>query len=81
MYKAVAGNVASVEALYAWIYRELQAIEQSFYALDLIQLAEQNVAPTKPRTGMTMLADGTNWNPGSGAGVYTYYGGAWHKLG
>ena len=44
-------------------------------------LEELNVAPKKPRTGLTVLADGTNWNPGTGQGVYTYYAGAWHKLG
>lgn len=64
-----------------WIYTELVAISQSFFDLDRIQLVTQSVAPGKPRTGLTMLADGTNWNPGAGAGVYTYYAGAWHKLG
>lgn len=44
------------------------------------QIEELNVAPTKPRTGQVKLADGTNWNPGSGQGVYCYYGGAWNKL-
>lgn len=39
------------------------------------------VAPTKPRIGMRRLADGTSWNPGSGAGLYEYYGTAWHFLG
>jgi len=39
-----------------------------------------NVAPTKPREGMIYGADGTNWNPGSGQGIYCYYGGAWTKL-
>ena len=37
--------------------------------------------PDKLQEGLTVLADGTDWNPGSGAGVYTYYGAAWHKLG
>lgn len=38
-------------------------------------------APSKPREGDIRLADGTTWNPGSGAGVYGYYGSAWHFLG
>lgn len=37
--------------------------------------------PVKVFDGLTVLADGTHWNPGSGQGVYTYYGSAWHKLG
>lgn len=47
----------------------------------IVQIQTSYYAPTKPRNGMTVLADGTKWDPGSGAGVYTYYGGSWHKLG
>ena len=61
------------------INRELEQIERTLNS-DLF-LPERNRAPDKPRVGQTVLADGTNWNPGSGAGVYTYYGGSWHKLG
>ncbi len=38
------------------------------------------VAPTKPRDGMLVYADGTAWNPGSGEGFYERRGGAWVKL-
>jgi len=40
-----------------------------------------NAEPTKKWDGLTVLADGTNWNPGAGQGVYTYYNAAWNKLG
>jgi hypothetical protein len=46
-----------------------------------IRLKELHVAPDKPRDGDIVLADGTDWNPGSGAGVYARYGAAWVKLG
>ncbi len=36
-----------------------------------------NVAPAKPREGDLRYADGTNWNPGGGAGLYRYTSGAW----
>jgi len=39
-----------------------------------------NVAPERPRDGMVVAADGTNWNPGSGAGFYGRIGGAWVKF-
>jgi microcystin-dependent protein len=39
-----------------------------------------SVAPTKPRDGNIALADGTNWNPGAGPGIYYYYLGVWHPL-
>lgn len=38
-----------------------------------------NAAPTKPREGMVVKADGTNWNPGAGAGVYVYISSAWAR--
>lgn len=37
-------------------------------------------APNKPYEGMTRLADGTYWNPGSGKGVYVYFDGTWNKV-
>lgn len=36
--------------------------------------------PAKPEDGMLVYADGTNWNPSSGAGVYAREAGAWVKL-
>ena len=38
------------------------------------------LAPKKAREGMIVVADGTNWNPGSGLGAYEYKSGAWVKL-
>lgn len=40
-----------------------------------------NTTPDKPRTGQAYYADGTNWNPGSGEGLYIYLStSAWSKL-
>lgn len=54
-------------------YEVLVDLRQSFFVFSL-------VAPDKPREGMIRLADGTNWNPGSGIGLYQYLGGVWVKL-
>lgn len=59
--------------------RKLQEVLNSPKPFD--QLDTQYAAPDKPREGMRVLADGTSWNPGSGAGMYRYGGGAWHFLG
>lgn len=48
---------------------------------DTVQLQPQSVAPAKPRAGLLVEADGTNWNPGSGAGLYIYRAGAWVFIG
>lgn len=36
--------------------------------------------PAKPREGMRRFADGVQWNPGLGKGLYLYSGTAWVKL-
>lgn len=43
-------------------------------------LTPQKRAPRVPEEGMTVNADGVVWNPGAGAGLYQYLGGAWVKL-
>lgn len=55
------------------MYLMLQEYQASFYVV-------QNSAPEKPREGMIRFADGTNWNPGSGRGLYQYVSTAWVKL-
>ena len=61
-----------------WMRREFEKVEQAFRQL---QLEELHVEPSKPREGMLVLADGSDWDPGSGQGVYAYYNGVWNKLG
>lgn len=63
-----------------FLLQELQNIARSTDT-SIAQLAELNKAPAKPRAGMVVLADGTNWNPGSGSGFYGYRAGAWRFLG
>ena len=36
--------------------------------------------PERVFEGLMVLADGTDWDPGSGIGLYLYIGGAWTKL-
>jgi len=63
----------------AQLREELQRISLAFVERE--PLVELHVAPARPRTGLVVLADGTNWNPGSGQGFYGYYNGGWHSLG
>ena len=71
----------SLEELVAWVNRELNRVGVAMEEkLDRI-IPTAHSAPAKPRTGLTVLADGVNWDPGSGQGVYTYYNGLWNKLG
>jgi hypothetical protein len=42
--------------------------------VDSFRLKEWNTVPPKPRLGDVYLADGVNWDPGSGAGAYLFDG-------
>jgi hypothetical protein len=68
-------------AIMEWAVRELDRVAAALNAKLDAEIEFVHVAPAKPREGMTRGADGTNWDPGSGQGVYTYYNSSWHKLG
>lgn len=63
--------------------RELNKVRQTFNELEpeYLILRQWNAAPARPQDGMIVYADGVNWNPGAGNGVYVYRGGAWNLLG
>lgn len=46
-----------------------------------LSLSVLNKEPDKVFAGLVVLADGVNWNPGSGSGYYGYRAGAWQFLG
>lgn len=60
------------------ISRELQKISQAFSVVH--QHDELHAAPIKPRIGLVVYA-GTDWNPGSGEGLYVYKSSGWALLG
>ena len=75
------GQVPATDQLEQFLKTELLRIEQAINAVADGQLDTTYVVPPKPRDGMIRKADGTSWNPGSGAGVYCYYNAAWRFLG
>lgn len=65
----------------SWLYDELARIRRAFDDQEPhIIITPQHTAPEKPREGTVANADGTNWNPGAGAGLYEYVSGGWSKL-
>ena len=46
-----------------------------------VRLTVLHAQPDKYAEGDVVYADGTDWNPGSGKGVYRYSGSAWVFLG
>lgn len=64
----------------AWVYRELQRVSDALRVYDALRMNPLAVAPTKPRKGDIVYAEGTHWNPGSGEGVYVFDGSTWNML-
>lgn len=72
-------NAAS---LAAFLRQEFEKIAQALATPDdYLSLVTLHAAPAKYRDGTIIKADGSDFNPGSGAGVYCYYAGSWHFLG
>lgn len=63
-----------------YVYNELVRIAGVLSLVAAGHLDKSYAAPSKPRDGDVRYADGTSWNPGSGAGIYYYNGSAWVKL-
>lgn len=66
--------------LQRFLSTEFFKIQAAITALSLGHLDKTTVAPTKPRDGDLRYADGTSWDPGSGAGIYWFNGSVWAKL-
>lgn len=69
------------ENLLEYVQEELQEIARAQSETQELELRTVNREPSKPRAGMIVHADGTNWDPGHGAGAYVYQAGAWVWLG
>jgi len=64
----------------AYLDGELRRISIAIENIAAGQLVVTHVEPTKRFDGMFRYADGTDWDPGSGAGMYERRGGSWVKL-
>lgn len=60
----------------AYVRAELEKIARELAAPEVL-----HVEPEKPRDGLICVFDGVDFNPGSGPGLYYYYGGTWNFAG
>lgn len=70
----------------SWMNKYFQTIAESFSRIRNTFVFEPvNTEPVRKYDGLTTFADGTNWNPGAGRGIYYWdstsgAAGAWLKL-
>lgn len=61
-----------------FLRREFFSIHRGFEGVhELPELFEE---PARLKAGMLVFADGTEWNPGQGRGVYFYADNTWYKF-
>jgi len=70
----------NVEDLGGYVVSELKRLGDILLNQSLLRIDRTHIEPAKPRTGDVRYADGTDWNPGSGEGVYFYNGTSWVNL-
>lgn len=63
------------------IFESVKELREAYYEMASSFDTILHAAPAKKIEGMIRRADGTDWNPGSGSGLYQYRGGTWHLLG
>ncbi len=68
------------EDLGIYVVTELKRLGNILFNQSVLRLEQTNTAPAKPRQGDIREADGSNWNPGSGAGIYWFDGTTWNQL-
>lgn len=70
-------TLPEVTSVVQWVQANLRQLTERLNTIGLVQLIELHEEPPKPRVGLLVWADGTDWDPGSGAGLYVYSGSAW----
>ncbi|MBF0424038.1 MAG: hypothetical protein HQL73_13720 [Magnetococcales bacterium] len=69
------------EQLGSWAYQEFNRIANAAReSQEVVKLTVLRQEPTKMADGDLVYADGTHWNPGSGAGFYGRVNGQWTRL-
>lgn len=70
----------NVQELARYVQHELETIARALQKFSTLQFEVLHVEPSRPREGLFAVADGSDWNPGSGGGPYAYFGGSWVAL-
>ena len=71
----------NTEDLPKYIFDELLRLQGSLEENPISYIEVKNAAPDRIKQGDIVYADGSNWNPGSGEGIYfRNAAGSWVKL-
>ena len=71
------GNIETVADLLRYVKDLEERLAASLSALATGKMEVQHSPPDKPRAVTMAVADGADWNPGGGYGLYAYNGTTW----
>lgn len=75
-------NNVDANAVGDWAEAEFLMLGRDLAGYVTLDLTISYREPVKPRPGMLVCADGVEWNPGSGEGLYRFtVAGTWKYLG
>lgn len=63
-----------------WLFDELLRVSYEVQRPEFLLMKVHHEPIPKPQEGLVVCADGTDWNPGAGAGLYLFIGGVYTKL-
>lgn len=81
-YQPTAIPTDAPRGLGQWLALQLRALADAIAAPEVtaVQFAPLAAEPARYQEGTLAYANGTDWNPGGGAGLYQRTSGAWVKL-
>jgi hypothetical protein len=79
-YRYSPSQVRSLEDIGRFVNDNLRRIADAMRNIEEPTVPSFTAAPDNPQEGSLAIADGTGWNPGSGAGTYIYRDGQWRRI-
>lgn len=82
VYEPTAIPLAFAPGARGWLALQLRRIADALSTPVVlsVRFVETHVTPARVNDGDMYLADGVDWNPGAGAGLYIRLAGAWVKI-
>lgn len=71
----------SLGRVLTWVEDSFRILVNRINAPDSLRFTVVYQEPGRKRAGLVVYADGTQWNPGSGEGLYVYKSTGWTLLG
>ena len=70
----------SFDDMAKWVFDEMLQISKAIGGIESIIMPQTHVDPVKTNDGEVLYADGADWDPDTGKGIYYFDGSEYHRL-